>query len=64
MGWEELLAEASKVPISDRDKAEPRLSFAYGQHAYRERNITREMVAEEAVKIDDAHGSKGSREQA
>ena len=54
MGWEKLLEEASKVPMSETDKAEQRLSFAYGNTHIENANITREMIAEEASKIDDS----------
>ena len=54
MEWEKLLEEASKVPMSETDKAEQRLSFAYGNTHIENANITRKMIAEEASKIDDA----------
>lgn len=54
MGWEKLLEEASKVPMSETDKAEQRLSFAYGNTHIENANITRQMIAEEASKIDES----------
>ena len=58
MGWEELLAKASKIPMTDTEKAEQRLSFAYGNTHIENANITRKMVAEEASKIDESRGSR------
>ncbi|WP_173401414.1 hypothetical protein [Aliihoeflea sp. 2WW] len=52
MEWEQLLAEAAKVPMSEKEKAEQRLSFAYGNTHIENSRITREMVASEAAKID------------
>lgn len=52
MNWEDLLKEAAKVPMSATDKAEQRLSFAYGNTHIENANITRKMIAEEARKID------------
>jgi hypothetical protein len=54
MGWEELLEEASKVPMTESEKAEQRLSFAYGNTHIENSHITREMIAEEASKIDES----------
>lgn len=63
MGWEELLAAAAKVPMTEEEKVEQRLSFAYGNTHIENAHITREMVAEEAGKIDNAGGQDGSRKQ-
>ena len=60
MGWEELLEAASRIPMSDDEKAEQRLSFAYGNTHIENDRITREMLAEEAMKIDDARRSSRS----
>jgi len=54
MDWEELLKEAARVPMSETDKAEQRLSFAYGNTHIENANITREMIAEEASRIDES----------
>lgn len=64
MGWEELLAAAAKVRMTEEEKVEQRLSFAYGNTHIENAHITREMVAEEASKIDSAGGPDGSRKQA
>lgn len=61
MDWEELLASASKVPMTDAEKAEQRLSFAYGNTHIENVHITREMIAEEASKIDRSEAVDGSR---
>lgn len=60
MGWEELLKEAAKTPMSDDEKAEQRLSFAYGNTHIENHHITRRMVEEEANRIDHELGSKRS----
>lgn len=60
MTWEEMLAKAAKVPMSDDEKAVQRLSFAFGNTHIENRHITREMVAEEASKIDEQRIASGS----
>ncbi len=58
--WETLLLEAAKIPMSDGEKAEQRLSFAFGNTHIENEKITREMIAEEAERIDDADKSARS----
>lgn len=61
MSWEELLAAAARVPMTDAEKAEQRLSFAYGNTHIENVHITREMIAEEARKIESSETQNGSR---
>jgi hypothetical protein len=61
MSWEKLLEAAANVPMTDEEKAKQRLSFAYGNTHIENAHITREMVAEEADKIDQSGGWDGSR---
>jgi len=52
----ELLKLASRVELTDDQKAERRKSFAYGNAAFENPLITRQMVEEEAEALRMAHG--------
>ena len=64
MQWEELLELAARTPMTDDEKALQRLSFAYGNTHLENSSITREMVAEEASKIDEERTRRASRKPA
>jgi hypothetical protein len=44
---EQLLRKARRVEMSDEEKTEQRRSFAYGNSAFENPNITREMIREQ-----------------
>ena len=49
---ERLMERARKVEMTAEDQAEQRRSFAYGNSAFENPRITREMIAEEESKLD------------
>ena len=49
---EYLINEARKINMSSEERAEQRASFAYGNAAFENHLITREMVKKQAAKID------------
>ena len=46
-----LIDQARKVTMSEDEQAAQRTSFAYGNSAFENPNITREMVEQEALKL-------------
>lgn len=46
-----LIDEARKVPMSERDISEQRMSFAYGNSAFENPMITKDMIESEARKL-------------
>ena len=52
----ELLEIARRVELTEKQKAERRKSFAYGNAGFENALITREMVEEEAEALERAHG--------
>ena len=49
-----LLREARKVRMTEEELAEQRRSFAYGNAAFENEKITREMIESEDRKINEA----------
>ncbi len=49
---ERLIERARKVEMTPEDQAAQRRSFAYGNSAFENPRITREMIAEEESKLD------------
>ena len=52
VGLEYLLAEARKVRMTPEEIAEQRRSFAYGNSAFENELITKEMIEAEDRKLD------------
>ncbi len=48
-----LLELARTVKMTSSQKEEQRQSFAYGNAAFENERVTREMVAEEAARLED-----------
>ena len=46
-----LISEARKISMSDAEKSEQRMSFAYGNSAFENPMITKEMVKIQARKL-------------
>lgn len=46
-----LISEARKIAMSDAEKSEQRMSFAYGNSAFENPMITKEMVQIQARKL-------------
>ena len=48
---DELIEWAKKIKMNPSEKAEQRRSFAYGNSAFENADITKEMILEEDVKL-------------
>lgn len=55
-----LLAEAKRIPMTEEQQEQQRRSFAYGNTAFENPQITRDLIDREAVKLlrvtDDGDG--------
>lgn len=53
-GLEYLLEQARKIRMSDEEQAEQRRSFAFGNAAFENNLITREMIEDEDRKLQES----------